>query len=182
MNPGTTCTKMSQNGVNPRPAGLPLQHSIMQLCGTWLEPTIKVTPMWFRQNLRVKPERFESIGVDPKSNDNPKIQNPTQLEEQCGPCKQRARATEARAELKPGRPASNCIRWSHATATDFRRRSRASTQRRWQDGHIPRPAGLGEAGRPHQAASTALPWRGRQAQLPYLRATNAQLSTDHRVV
>ena len=141
LNPRATCTKMSRNGVNPRLAGLPLQHSIMQLCGTWLEPKIKVTPMWFRQNSQVKAERLEPSGVEPKSNDNPKIQNPTQLEEQCGPCEQCARAMEARAELEPGRPASNCLCWSYATTTDFRRRSRASTQRRWPDGHIPRPAG-----------------------------------------
>ena len=85
---------------------------------------------------------------------------------------------------QPGRsrPASNCLRWCHTTATDFRKRSRVSTQRRWPDGHIPRPAGLGEAGRPHLAASDALPWRERQAHLTYLRATDTQLSTDHRVV
>ena len=80
------------------------------------------------------------------------------------------------------RPASNSLRWSHATATDFRRRSRASTQRRRLDGRIPRTAGLGEASRPHLAASDVLPWHERQAQLPYQRATNAQLTTDHRVV
>ena len=41
MSPGATYTKMSQNGVNPRPASLPLQHFIVKLCGTWLEPKIK---------------------------------------------------------------------------------------------------------------------------------------------
>jgi len=45
-----------------------------------------------------------------------------------------------------------------------------------------RPAGLGEAGRLHLASSGALPWHERQGQLPYLRTTDAQLSTDHRVV
>jgi hypothetical protein len=49
------------------------------------EHQIKFTPMWFRQNSQVKTERLEPSGVEPKSNDNPKIQNPTQLEEQCGP-------------------------------------------------------------------------------------------------
>ena len=33
--------------------------------------------------------------VNTKSKDDPKIQNPTQLEEQCGPYEQRARAMEA---------------------------------------------------------------------------------------
>ena len=85
-------------------------------------------------------------------------------------------------QSQAGRPASNCRRWSRATVTDFRRRSRASTQRQWPNGDIPRPAGLGEAGRPHLVASDALPWRERQAQLPHLHTTDAQLSTDHRVV
>ena len=77
-----------------------------------------------------------------------------------------------------GRPASNCLRWSHATATDFRRRSRASIQRRWPYGRISRSAGLGEAGRPYSAASRAPSSRGRQAHRLYLRATNAKSSTD----
>ena len=68
------------------------------------------------------------------------------------------------SQSQAGRPASNCRRWSHATATDFQRTSRASLQRRWPRSHIPRPAGLGEAGRPHMSASDALPCRGRQAQ------------------
>ena len=59
LSPGAACTKMSRNGVNPRPAGLPLQHFVVQLCGTWFEPKIKVTPMWFRQNSQVKTERLE---------------------------------------------------------------------------------------------------------------------------
>ena len=85
LNPGATCTKMSRNVLNPRPAGLPMQHSIMQLRGTRLEPKIKVIPMWFKQNSQVKPEGLEPSGVEPKSNDNPKIQNPTQLKKQYGP-------------------------------------------------------------------------------------------------
>ena len=59
LNPGTTCTKLNRNGVNPRPAGLPLQHIVVQLCGTWLEHKIKFTQMWFRQNSQVKTERLE---------------------------------------------------------------------------------------------------------------------------
>ena len=105
---------MYENGPKwgePRPAGLgplaslPLQHFIVQLCGTWLEHKIKFTPMWFKQNSQVKTESLEPSEVEPKSNDNPKIQNSTQLEEHCGPCEQCARATEARAEPEPGRPA-----------------------------------------------------------------------------
>ena len=47
-----------------------------------------------------------------------------------------------------GQQASNCLCWSHATTTDFRKESRASTQRRWPDGHIPRLAGRPTGGRP----------------------------------
>ena len=70
-----------------------------------------------------------------------------------------------------GRPASNCRCWSYATVTDLKRRSRASLQRQWPRGHIPRPAGLGEAGRPHSAASQAPASRGNQAQPPATDAT-----------
>ena len=69
------------------------------------EHQIKFTPMLFRQNSQVKTERLEPSGVEPKSNDNPKNQNPTQLKEQCGPCEQGDRGTEARAKPEPGRPA-----------------------------------------------------------------------------
>ena len=75
LNTGATCTKMS----------LLLQHFIVTLCGTWLEPKIKVTPMWFSQNSQIKAERLEPSEVEPKSSDNSKIQNPTQLEKHCGP-------------------------------------------------------------------------------------------------
>ena len=85
LNPGTTCARISQNGMNPRPASLPLQHFVMQLCGRWPEPKIKVISLWFSQNSQIKTERLEPNGVEPKSKDNPKIQNPTQLEKQCGP-------------------------------------------------------------------------------------------------
>jgi len=71
-----------------------------------------------------------------------------------------------------GRP-STCTRRSQATHTDTMRRSGASRRRRWPDGHIPRPAGLVEAGWPHLEATQVQPSRGRQAQLPYLLTTDA---------
>ena len=48
-----------------------------------------------------------------------------------------------------------------------------STQRRWPDGHNPRPAGLGEVGQPHFAAAQAPASHGRQAHRPYLLTTDA---------
>ena len=99
------------------------------------------------------------------------------------PERRRLELSQRQADRPKGdQSASNCFHSSHATATDFRKESRASTQRRWPDGRIPRPASLGEADRPHLVASSALPWHERQAQLPYLCTTEAQLSTDHRVM
>ena len=59
-----------------------------------------------------------------------------------------------------GWPAWSCLRFSYASYTDSRRRSQTSMQRWWPDGHIPRPAGLGEAVRPHFAASDIPASRG----------------------
>ena len=67
---------------------------------------------------------------------------------------------EPKSELGWPRPASNCHRWSHATATDLQKQSRASLQRGWPRSHIPRPAGLGEAVWPHFAASDIPASRG----------------------
>ena len=83
-----------------------------------------------------------------------------------------------------GRPAGLAIATVNRNQlpADSRRRLEPLSERRWTRGGIPRPASLGEAGRPHLAASEALPWRVRQAQLTYLCATNAQPSTDHIVL
>ena len=45
-------------------------------------------------------------------------------------------------------------------STDSRRGSEPMPERRWTRGSIPRPAGLGEAGRPHLEASEVGSWRG----------------------
>ena len=79
-------------------------------------------------------------------------------------------ATEGREEPEGGRPASP-RQASLARArvhlkqlsTTFRRKSEPLSKGRWPRGHIPRRAGLGEAGRPHLAATQALASRGRQA-------------------
>ena len=81
--------------------------------------------------------------------------------------------TEGRVGPEGGRPACNYQHSGHATNTDLRKQSRTSVQRRWPDGRTPRPAGLGEAGRPHLAVSHAPASRGRQAHRPYLRKTDA---------
>jgi len=68
-------------------------------------------------------------------------------------------ATEGREEPEGGRPAWPCLLSGNASYTDSRRQSGTSTQRRWPDGQNPRPAGLGEAGWPHSAATQALTTR-----------------------
>ena len=74
---------------------------------------------------------------------------------------QRAEMGQREASRPPlGRPAYNCQCSGHATNTDPRRQSGMSMQRWWPDGCNPRPAGLGEAGRPHFAAFGAGSWRG----------------------
>ena len=58
------------------------------------------------------------------------------------PEQRRPELSQSQADCpRRGRPASNNLLWSHATATDLRRQSQMSTQRRWPDGRIPRPAG-----------------------------------------
>ena len=97
-------------------------------------------------NQRIKTQTDLRSNVHPVNN-VPMLRRPEPSQSQAG-------------RPRRGRSASNYLRWSHATATDLRRESRASTQRRWPDGRIPRPAGLGEAGRPHLAASGAPASRG----------------------
>ena len=50
-------------------------------------------------------------------------------------------------------PAWTCLLSGNASYTDSKRQSGTSTQRRWPDGQNPRPAGLGEAGRPPSGSS-----------------------------
>jgi len=195
LNSGATYTKWSQIVENPRPAGL----------GQAGRPTtmrFDITAVWFMilsprtsqlkggsgkiHKLRSKGLNQVKMGSIPITNQ--RIETQTGLSSNVDPVnnvleRQRPEPSQSQADRpRRGRPASNYLHWSHATATDLRRESRASTRRWWPDGHIPRLAGLGEADWPHLATSGALPWHERQAQLPYLRTTDAQRSTDHRVV
>ena len=69
------------------------------------EHMIQPTQRCFRQNSQVKIERLEPSQDGTNSSDKPKNQDPNRLEEQCASRVQRARATEARNEPEPGRPA-----------------------------------------------------------------------------
>ena len=149
LNPGATCTKMSRNGVNPRLAGLPLQHFIVKLCGTRLEPKIKSHQCGLGRINKLRPKGLNQVELSPNPMATRRVRTQLNLRSNVGlesnvPEQRKPEPSQSQAgRPRRGQPASICHRWSHATVTDFRRRSRASTQRRWPDGHIPRPAGLG---------------------------------------
>ena len=58
--PGSTCAELSQIGVIPKPAGLPLPHFAMRLRGELLEPKIKSQQGGFVKIHKIKAERLET--------------------------------------------------------------------------------------------------------------------------
>ena len=95
--------------------------------------------------LRSKGLNQVKMGSIPRTNQ--RIETQTRLSSNVDPVnnvleRQRPEPSQSQADRPSrGRPASNHLHWSHTTATNLRRESRASTQRRWPDGCIPRPAG-----------------------------------------
>ena len=166
LNPGAAYTKMSKIGVIPRPAGLPLQHFILKLCGGWLEPKIKSHQCGLGRIRKSRPKGLNQVEWSPNPMTTQRFRTQLNLRSNVGlesnvPERRWPEPSQRQAgRPRRGRSVSNYHRWSYATSNDFRRRSRSSTQRRWPDGQIPRPAGLGEAGRPHFAASQAPASRG----------------------
>ena len=169
LNPGVAYTKMSQIGVIPRPAGLPLPHFAMRLHGELHEPKVRSYQDGFCKFHKSRPKGMNQVRLIPNPVITRRIRVQFNLRSNMGQVinklvQHEAEPSQSQADRpRRGRPASNYLRWSHATATDLRRESRASTQRRWPDGSIPKLASIGEAGRPHLAASEAPSWRGRQA-------------------
>ena len=151
----------------------------MKLRGGWLEPKIKSHQCGFGKFHKTRPKGLNQVELSPNPTTTRRFRTQLNLRSNVGlernaTEKQKPKPSQIQAgRPRRSRPASNCHRWGYATSTDSKRRSRASTKRRWPGGHIPRPTGLGEAGWPHLAASEALPWRERQAQRTYLRATDA---------
>ena len=84
-----------------------------------------------------------------------------------------------------GRPASPrpadlsqpCVKPTQLS-TVSRRRSEPLFQGWWPRGGTPRPAGLGEAGRPHWEASWTGSWRESKAQPSHLLSTDATCNTS----
>ena len=158
LNPGTTCTKMSQNGVNPRPAGLgqagrptPVRFRQETLCYMALSTRSSSDQCGSGIIHKLRRKGLNQVELGPNPMTTERFRTQLNLRSNVGPVSnvpERRKPVPSQSQAgwpRRSRSASNCLRWSHATATDFRRRSRASTQRRWLDGHIPRPAGLGEA-------------------------------------
>ena len=172
LNPGTTCTKMSQNGVNPRPAGLgqagrptPVRFRQETLCYMALSTRSSSPKCGLGRIHKSRPKGLNQVELGPNPMTTRRFRTQTNLRSNVDlvsnmPERQRLEPSQSQADQpRGGRSASNYLHWSHATATDLRRESRASTRRWWPDGHIPRPARLGEAGRPHLEASGAGSWR-----------------------
>ena len=122
-------------------------------------------------------ERLAQRTKDPQLNTNlgPGQRSTTVARSQV--CRGNVGATEGRNGPEGGRPTYNCQRSGHTTNSDLRKQSGMSMQSRWPDGHIPRLADLGKAGRPHLAASRTPASRRRQAHRPYLLTTDATYFT-----
>ena len=82
-------------------------------------------------------------------------------------CQRKRRANRLRRQAArplPGRSVNETIFGPSTNGTDIQEGSGASTQRRWPGGNSPRPAGLGEAARPHLSAIGVPPSGGVEAK------------------
>ena len=119
----------------------------MQLCGRWPEHEIKSHQCVLGKSHKSRPKGLNQVELSPNPTTTRRFRTQLNLRSNVGlernaTEKQKPKPSQIQAgRPRRSRPASNCLCWSHATATDFRRRSRASTQRRQPDGRIPRPAG-----------------------------------------
>ena len=169
MNPGATYTNLSQIGV--------------KLCGEWFEPMIKSHQCGFGKFHMTRPRGLNKMELSPNPKTTRRFRTQLNLRSNVGlennvPEKQKPEPNPSQAgRPRRGRLGSNCHCWGYATSIDYKRRSRASTKRRWPGGHIPRPAGLGEAGRPHLEASWAGSWCESKAQPSHLLSTDAICNT-----
>ena len=87
MNPGATYTKLSQNRVNPRPAGLaglPLQHFVMKLHGGWLEPKIMSHQCGFGKFHKTRPKGLNQVELSPNPTTTRRIRTQLDLRRNMG--------------------------------------------------------------------------------------------------
>ena len=146
----------------PRPAGLAPLQTLPRLRSRGIVMNSSVSVPKIGRRLIEWTERLaQGSKAPPFSAKTCPSQQSTSLEDHKRPLatsvQQRAERSQREADWPPlGRPAWTCLLSSNASYTDSRKQSGTSTQRRWPDGQNPRPAGLGEAGRPHSAATQAL--------------------------
>ena len=153
---GEHVPKLDENGQKPRPTGLTPLHTMPRLrsrgdvmYSSVSEPRIGCR---FDRMDRKACTRIKGPTIQRKDPSKSGIHLPGRSQAST----RNVDATEVREEPEGGRPARTCLLSGNASYTDSRRQSGTSTQRRWPDGQNPRPAGLGEAGRPHSVATQAL--------------------------
>ena len=88
------------------------------------------------------------------------LQQLTSLEKAQEQSRVSAKLEAQMTQREAGRPPLGRPAWHMQLPTDSRRGSEPLSERRWTHGGIPRPAGLGEAGRPHMEAPQARVWHG----------------------
>jgi len=150
----TKHTKLSQNGKNSRLAGLPLCNLIVQILGDGPGHKIKTRSSALHKYHKSRSKGMHQVQLGPFSVTRQSIETQTDLrinvQHVINMTKQRTIEVSQSQAGRPrwGRPAPDCLRWSQAITTDFWRESSASTRRRCGISGNPRPAGIGEAGRP----------------------------------
>ena len=108
------------------------------------------------------------------------IKQPTSLEDAR---RQSEASAKPEAEMGQRKAAGLAIATANRNQlpTNSKRGSEPLSERRWTPGGIPRPAGLGEVGRPHLEASRSGSWCGSYAQPSYLLSTDATCNTGREL-
>ena len=191
MKPGSTCAKLSQIGVIPRPAGLgqagrptPAIFRRATLTNMALSTRLSSHQCGSGRIHKSRPKGLNQVELSPNPMTTQRFRTQLNLRSNVGlesnvPEKQKPKPSQSQAgRPRRGRPASNYHRWGYATSTDLRRRSRAFTQRRWPYGHIPRPAGIGgPAGPTWRPLKLSLGVKDKQNELTCVQSTLSPVPT-----
>ena len=168
---GTQCTSLSQNGRNPRPAGLPLCKSTVQLLGDGPEHDIKQRLSARHRNYTLRPKGIYQVHLGPQSVTNHSMKTRTDLRTSV---QHVTNMIEQRtAEESPGRPLTVTVKAMQLLPT-----SRLNQEH-------PREGGAKSTailGRPHLSSSGALPSRGSQAESGLRIQVKLRPDTDLRVL
>ena len=143
MNLGATCTKMSQNGLNPRRNFV--EHG--------LSPRSRSYQCGSSRIHKSRPKGLNQVKLSPNPKTTRRFRTKLNLRSNMGlesnvPERRKPKPSQSQAgRPRRGRPASNCHRWGCATSTDLRRRSRVFTQK---GGSSRPPLGLCNLYRPQE--------------------------------